>query len=119
MNIKRTKKIEFRVTEEEYNQLVSRKTKARLAEWVRETCLGSEPSKKAKSVPKVDPALLVALSKIGGNINQIARHLNNDRSMELEKKIEHLTELASIEQSLDELLHFFLDRHSSQAVEEG
>jgi len=115
----RNKEIKVRLTQEEYSLLLERKTKARLAEWVRETCLGSEPSKKAKSVPKVDPALLVALSKIGGNINQIARHLNNDRSMELEKKIEHLTELASIEQSLDELLHFFLDRHSSQAVEEG
>jgi len=99
--------------------LLKRKTKTRLAEWVRETCLGSEPSKKAKSVPKVDPTLLVALSKIGGNINQIARHLNNDRSMGLEKKIEHLTELASIEQSLDELLRFFLDRHSSKPTGES
>jgi len=115
----RTKRLEIQLSEEEYEQLLERKTKARLAEWVRDTCLGSEPSRKAKPVPKVDPALLVALSKIGGNINQIARHLNNDRSMGLEKKIEHLTELASIEQSLDELLHFFLDHHSSQAVKES
>jgi len=115
----RNKEIKVRLTQEEYEQLLERKTKARLAEWVRETCLGSEPSRKAKSVPKVDPTLLVALSKIGGNINQIARHLNNDRSMGLEKKIEHLTELASIEQSLDELLHFFSDRHSSRTVEKA
>lgn len=115
----RTKRLEIQLSEEEYSLLLERKTKARLAEWVRETCLGSKPSKKVKAVPKVDPTLLVALSKIGGNINQIARHLNNDRSMGLEKKIEHLTELASIEQSLDELLHFFLDRHSSRVVEEG
>jgi len=119
MAVLRTKRLEIQLSKKEYEQLLERKTKARLAEWVRETCLGSEPSRKAKSVLKVDPALLVALSKIGGNINQIARHLNNDRSMGLEKKIEHLTELASIEQSLDELLHFFLDRHSSKAVEEA
>jgi len=115
----RNKEIKVRLTQEEYELLLERKTKARLAEWVRDTCLGSEPSKKAKSMPKVDPALLVALSKIGGNINQIARHLNNDRSMGLEKKIEHLTELASIEQSLDELLHFFLDHHSSKPIGES
>lgn len=119
MTALRTKRLEIQLSEEEYSLLLERKTKARLAEWVRETCLGSEPSRKAKLVSKVDPVLLVALSKIGGNINQIARHLNNDRSMGLEKKIEHLTELASIEQSLDELLHFFLDQHSSKAVEEG
>jgi len=115
----RNKEIKIRLTQEEYEQLVSRKTKARLAEWVRETCLGSEPSKKAKPVLKVDPALLKELSKIGGNINQIARHLNNDRSMGLEKKVEHLTELASVEQSLDDLLHLFLDRYSSRAVKES
>jgi len=115
----RTKRLEIQLSKEEYSLLLERKTKARLAEWVRDTCLGSELSKKAKTVPKIDPALLMALSKIGGNINQIARHLNNDRSMGLEKKIEHLTELASIEQSLNELLHFFLDRHSSKTIEEG
>jgi len=115
----RNKEIKVRLTQEEYEQLVSRKTKARLAEWVRETCLGSEPSKKAKPVLKVDPTLLSELSKIGGNINQIARHLNNDRSMGLEKKIEHLTELASVEQSLDDLLHFFLNHHSSKSLKES
>jgi len=101
---KRTKKIEVRVSETEYSLLLKRKTKARLAEWVRETCLGSEPSKKARSVPKVDPALLVALSKIGGNLNQIARHLNMDRTLSAQEKVKALLELASIEQSLGELV---------------
>jgi len=58
----RHKEIKIRLTQEEYEQLLQRKTKARLAEWVRETCLESELSKKAKPMPKVDPALLVALS---------------------------------------------------------
>lgn len=110
----RNKEIKIRLTQAEYEHLLERKKKARLAEWVREYCLGSEPSKKAKSVLKVDPTLLKELSKIGGNINQIARHLNNDRTMSLEKKIEHLTELASIEQSLSELLELFLDHYPSK-----
>jgi len=101
---KRTKKIEIRVSEEEYSLLLERKTKARLAEWVRETCLGSEPSKKSRPVSKVDPTLLVALSKIGGNLNQIARHLNMDRTLSAQEKIKALLELASIEQSLGELV---------------
>jgi len=101
---KRTKKIEVRVSEEEYSLLLERKTKARLAEWVRETCLGSEQSKKAKPVPKVDPTLLVALSKIGGNLNQIARHLNMDRTLSAQEKVKALLELTSIEQSLGEIV---------------
>jgi len=101
---KRTKRVEVQFTEEEYEQLLQRKTKARLAEWVRETCLGSELSKKAKPVQKVDPALLVALSKIGGNLNQIARHLNMDRTLSAQEKVKALLELASIEQSLGELV---------------
>jgi len=101
---KRTKKIEIRVSEEEYSLLLERKTKARLAEWVRNTCLGNEPIKKSRPVSKVDPALLVALSKIGGNLNQIARHLNMDKNLPAQEKVKVLLELASIEQSLGELV---------------
>jgi len=101
---KRTKRVEVQFTEAEYKQLLERKTKARLAEWVRDTCLGSELSKKAKPVPKVDPALLVALSKIGGNLNQIARYLNMDRTLSAQEKVKILLELVSIEQSLGKLV---------------
>jgi len=101
---KRTKRVEVQFTEEEYSLLLERKSKARLAEWVRDTCLSSEPSKKAKPVPKADPALLVALSKIGSNLNQIARHLNMDRTLSAQEKVKALLELASIEQSLGELV---------------
>lgn len=101
---KRTKKIEIRISKAEYEQLLQRKIKARLAEWVRETCSGSELSKKAKPVPKIDPALLVALSKIGGNLNQIARHLNMDRTLSAQEKVKALLELSSIEQSLGEIV---------------
>jgi len=46
----------------------------------------------------------VALSKIGGNLNQIARHLNMDRTLSTQDKVKALLELASIEQSLGELV---------------
>jgi len=101
---KRTKRVEVQFTKAEYEQLLQKKTKARLAEWIRETCLGSELYNKAKLAPKIDPALLVALSKIGGNLNQIARHLNMDRTLSAQKKVKALLELASIEQSLGELV---------------
>jgi len=101
---KRTKRVEIQFTEEEYEQLLQRKTKPRLAEWIRNTCLRSEPSKKAKPLPKIDPALLVALSKIGSNLNQIAKHLNMDRTLSAQEKVKVLLELTSIEQSLGELV---------------
>ena len=101
---KRTKRVEIQFTKTEYEQLLQKKTKARLAEWIRNTCLGSEPSKKAKPVPKIDPALLVALSKIGSNLNQIAKHLNMDRTLSAQEKVKALLELTSIEQSLGELV---------------
>jgi len=47
---------------------------------------------------------LVALSKIGSNLNQIARHLNMDRTLSAQEKVKALLELASIEQSLGELV---------------
>lgn len=102
--MKRTKRVEVQFTEKEYLLLLERKTKARLAEWVRETCLGSELSKQVKPAPKVDPALLVAVSKIGSNLNQIARHLNMDKTLSAQEKVKSLLELVSIEQSLGELV---------------
>ncbi|MBH9970698.1 MULTISPECIES: plasmid mobilization relaxosome protein MobC [unclassified Commensalibacter] len=55
-------------------------------------------------MPKVDFTLLVALSKIDGNLNQIARCLNMDKTLSVHKKVNILLELASIEQSLGEFV---------------
>ena len=68
---KRNKRIEIAVTADEYQQLQERKTKPRLAEWLRELALGQKPRRQPKSV---DPALLFELNRIGVNLNQIARH---------------------------------------------
>jgi len=83
--------------------LLQSRTKPRLAQWVREICLGNKPSKKARSVSKTDPALLMALARVGGNLNQIARNLNLDKNMTLEQKVDYLIDLASIAEDIREL----------------
>lgn len=103
MSIKRTKKIEIRVNEKEYEQLLQSKTKSRLAQWIRETCLGNELNKKSNSVSKTNTELLMVLVKISGNLNQIARNLNLDKNMALEQKVDYLIDLASIAEDIREL----------------
>jgi len=93
---KRTKKIEIMTTDEEYEQLLQRKTKPRLAEWMRETCLDQKPKKK---VLTVDPLLLYELNKIGVNLNQITKKIQHS-----ENNIEWLIEIIHIEQRLASLL---------------
>lgn len=71
--IKRTKRVEIALSEQEYAELLERKTKARLAEWIRETALGEKPKRSPKPV---NPHLLYELNRIGSNINQIAKMCN-------------------------------------------
>jgi len=92
----RSKEIKIRLTEEEYEQLLQRKTKPRLAEWIRETCLNQKPK---KEVSTVDPLLLYELNKIGVNLNQIAKKIQFG-----EQNIEWLIEIIHIEQQLMNLL---------------
>jgi len=92
----RNKEIKVRLTEEEYEQLLQKKTKARLAEWVRETCLDQKP---AKRVSTVDPLLLYELNKIGVNLNQIAKKVQYGKH-----NIEWLVEIIQLERQLASLL---------------
>lgn len=77
--VKRTKRIEIAVTNDELIALHKRKTKARLAEWIRDVALAEEINIKPKIKP-IDPLLLYELNKIGVNLNQIARHCNSKKS---------------------------------------
>ncbi len=70
----RNREIKIRLTDEEHRQLMERKTKPRLAEWVRDTALSKEPKKQPRPI---DPKLLFELNRIGVNLNQIARYCNN------------------------------------------
>ncbi|TYG33298.1 MobC family plasmid mobilization relaxosome protein (plasmid) [Lonepinella koalarum] len=69
----RTREIKIRLTEGEYQALQERKTKARLAEWLRELALDQQPKRHPKPI---DPKLLYELNRLGVNLNQIARHCN-------------------------------------------
>lgn len=74
---KRTKHIKVRVTNNEHERLKALCPKARLAEWVRETCLQETSHQSKAPYPPVEPALLRQLAGIGNNLNQIARKLNS------------------------------------------
>jgi hypothetical protein len=83
---KRTKMLPTRWTPTEYDQLSQRAHQAGLsrAAFIRLKTLGDEgprsqkrPSKERRDLARV----LAELGKIGGNINQIARHLNSGGEM--------------------------------------
>lgn len=99
----RNKEIKIRLTESEHSTLLAKSTKPRLAEWMREFCLSSEQSKK-NEMPSCDPKFLAEFSKIGSNLNQIARAVNTVRlSNKPLDKVEILSALSSIEAELNEL----------------
>lgn len=96
--MQRTKEIKIRLTENEHKVLMDKKTKARLAEWIRDTVLFIEPQRKIKTT---DPKLLFELNRIGVNLNQIARQCNSQKpSIDL---LSVLAELRNIEKALKEL----------------
>lgn len=73
---KRTKRVEIALTEEEHKALLERKTKARLAEWLRELALDQAPKAQPRTL---DPAITFELNRIGVNLNQIARQCNSQK----------------------------------------
>ena len=95
MKTKRTKSIRIRLTQEEHEQLQRRKTKSRLAQWIRERCLAVDVPIVDRSVP-IDPALLRQLAGLGNNINQIARRVNSSDWTTLDQ-VKVLTHLVAIE----------------------
>lgn len=72
---KRKKEIKIRLTDAEFEELQSRRTK-NLAGWMRDLALGSVPIRQA------DPTLVRQVAKIGNNLNQIARYVNTERHVD-------------------------------------
>ena len=71
---------------------------------LRET-LGLVRSRRRKPVPRADPALILAVARIGGNLNQIARQLNR-HAADGPRQIEAVavaTQLVAIERQLARL----------------
>lgn len=71
---KRNKTIRFRVNDSEYD-LINERANGSVSDWLRSMALNQKPRKKAKPV---NPELIYQLNKIGVNLNQIAKHLNQD-----------------------------------------
>lgn len=90
---KRTLEVKIRLTETEWNELQQRKTKS-LAGWLRDLGLGAVPIRQA------DPELIRHLARIGSNLNQIARHANTEKQLD----IQVLQELAKANALLDQLI---------------
>mgnify|MGYP001159674667 CR=1 FL=1 len=98
---KREKIIKIRVSESEYEELVLRSSKPKLAQWMREFCLDAKVPR-ANKIPKVDPNLLRQIAAIGNNLNQIARQMNIEKRQPIDRVL--LTSaLASIERQLSSI----------------
>ena len=68
----------FRCTSSEKAQLRAKAGAAGLpASSLLREALGLTEARRRKPVPRVDPALVLAVGRIGGNLNQIARWLNH------------------------------------------
>jgi len=104
------KRIMFRVTDELYDVIANEATSAKMtvSEYCRKICTDKRVIIR-KEIIFDNPELLTALSnlgKIGGNLNQIARHLNEGGAMNLSLRKELLqciTELRSIREEVKEM----------------
>ena len=69
--------------------------------------LGRTDARRRKPAPRVDPALVLAVGRIGGNLNQIARWLNRAHAAGLTPiidAVEVARRLLSVERQLAQLL---------------
>lgn len=69
--------------------------------------LGRADARRRKPAPRVDPALVLAVGRVGGNLNQIARWLNRAHAAGLTSTIDAVEvarRLLSVERQLAQLL---------------
>ncbi|MCA0271604.1 MAG: MobC family plasmid mobilization relaxosome protein [Proteobacteria bacterium] len=69
--------------------------------------LGRTDARRRKPAPRVDPALVLAVGRIGGNLNQIARWLNRAQAAGITPTIDAVEvarRLLSVERQLARLL---------------
>lgn len=99
---KRTKSIKFRVTPQEYEELMSKKTRVELAVWVREICLNIDiPEPKHQKFSKVDPKLLYQINRIGNNLNQLTKQVNTQPATL--QTVQALAVLSQIQADINEI----------------
>ena len=102
--MKRTKSIKIRVTESELEQLNANKGRAELARWLREIGLSGGVGRQDVVRHELPPEVVRILAGIGGNLNQLARHINTEAkagSLDLRlHSVELLAQLAATERAL-------------------
>ncbi len=76
----REKEIKIRLTHAEHSLLMAKRGKMRLATWMRESCLSGMPA----AIPLINVRALSELHRIGSNLNQLARSVNSDISIDLQ-----------------------------------
>ena len=69
----RKKVVKVRFNDDEYETLMTKKTRQQLAVFIREKSLLSADNLKVISV---EPELIRAVGKIGNNLNQLTKHIN-------------------------------------------
>jgi len=98
----------FRCTAAEKQALIEKAERAGLpfAHLMREA-LGLTDSRRRKSVPRVDPELIRSVSRIGSNVNQVARWLNSTTAAGHIKDIDAVlvaSRLVAVDRSLGTLI---------------
>lgn len=88
-------KISIRVTDKELKQLRERCGGMTLARYLRNLGLG------APYIKKADANLVLALGRLGSNLNQVARHANTENK--LDQKV--LSEISAIREVITGLIH--------------
>lgn len=110
MTDKRTRSIKIRVTDAEFEQLNANKGRAELARWLRELGLENEVGRREVVHHQLPPEVVRILAGIGGNLNQLARHINIEAktgSLDLRLcAIELLAQLAATERALTAVREF-------------
>lgn len=95
-------RLEFRLSDEDKKKIQENAMSADLSvsDYVRKSALKLRLSRKMD----VDPELLKALNKIGSNVNQIAKHANIEKMLD----IECLQALRACEQDIKRLTEFWV-----------
>lgn len=108
----RNKFVKIRVTDEELAEFKKRAGQCDVSTYVRHLVLGQplpklKPKTRSKAVV-VDSNLVHEVSRIGNNVNQIARHVNS--SKEIDRDV--LVALLSLQNSLDGMIQKVLGSDS-------
>lgn len=96
----RKNRVPLRLSDSEKANLLALADGRELAPWIREICLNEKPRHRI-TPPKIDPILIRHLAAIGNNVNQIARVLNSNPSIETALVA---VEISHIQKALDELV---------------